>query len=299
MALRKIDVELIPRIRKLDVYARQSALSQYIEGNWTTTFKGQGIEFSGYRAYNYGDDASMIDWKASLRSKSLLVKEYDQEKSVNVYFLLDVSDSMLFTSTKKLKAEYAAELVSSLSSAILKAGDGVGMSMFNDKLVTRLGINMGRKMHRLIITDLSNVNNYGGKFSLDNSIRIIMNIIKSGAVIIIVSDFIGLTSMWHKYLRMLNTKFEIIGIMIRDPRDRELPKNAGQFFLEDPYSGEKLYIDTAQYAGAYKKYVEKEEEDIAKQFKAANASLLKITTDKDYQMDLIKFFKRRALTLRH
>jgi uncharacterized protein (DUF58 family) len=299
MALRKINAELLPKIRKLDVYARQSALSQYIEGNWTTTFKGQGIEFSGYRSYTYGDDASMIDWKASLRSKSLLVKEYDQEKSVNVYFLMDVSDSMLFTSTKKLKVEYAAELVSSLSYAILKAGDGVGLSMFNDKPVTRLNINMGRKMHRLIINDLSNVNNYGGKFSLDNTIRITMNSIKSGAVIIIVSDFIGLSPTWHKYLRMLNTKFEIIGIMIRDPRDRELPTNAGQFFLEDPYTGEKLYIDTTQYASEYKKYVEKEEEEISKQFKASNASLLKIITNKEYNTDLIKFFKRRALTYRH
>jgi uncharacterized protein (DUF58 family) len=111
MALRKIDAELLPKIRKLDVYARQSALSQYIEGNWSTSMRGQGIEFSGYRSYTFGDDASMIDWKASLRSKSLLVKEYEQEKSVNVYFLLDVSNSMLFTSTKKLKVEHGAEIV--------------------------------------------------------------------------------------------------------------------------------------------------------------------------------------------
>ena len=295
MALRKIDAELMPKIRKLDIFARQSALNRYIEGNWTTTFKGQGVEFSGYRGYTYGDDASMIDWKASLRSKSLLVKEYSSEKIVNVYFLMDVSDSMLFTSTKKLKAEYAAELVSSLSYAILKSGDGVGLSMFNDRPITRLNINTGRKMHRLIVNDLSNVNNYGGKFSLDSTIRIIMNSIKSGAIIILISDFIGLSPTWNKYLKMLNTRFEIIGIMIRDPRDRELPKDAGQFFLEDPYNGEKLYIDTAQYASAYKKYVEKEEEDITKKFKAANASLLKITTDKEYYTDLIRFFKRRAL----
>ena len=81
MAIKKLNAELVPKIRKLEVFARQSALSQYIEGNWTTTVKGQGIEFTGYRSYTYGDDASMIDWKASLRSKSLLVKEYEQEKT--------------------------------------------------------------------------------------------------------------------------------------------------------------------------------------------------------------------------
>ena len=296
MALKKLNADLVPKIRKMEVFARQSALSQYIEGNWTTSIKGQGIEFTGYRSYTYGDDASMIDWKASLRSKSLLVKEYEQEKSVNVYFLLDVSNSMLFTSTKKLKVEHGAELVSSLAYAILRSGDGVGMSMFTDKLVTRLAVNNGRKMHRIIVNDLSNLNNYGGKFSFENTARIIMSILKTNAILIIISDYIGLGPTWQKSLRMLNTKFQVIGIMIRDPRDRELPKDAGQYFLEDPYTGEKLYIDTAVYADAYKKYVQKEELEIAKYFKSANADFIKIITDTDYNVDLIKFFKHRSLT---
>jgi uncharacterized protein (DUF58 family) len=296
MAIKKLNAELVPKIRKMEVFARQSALSQFIEGNWTTTVKGQGIEFSGYRSYTYGDDASMIDWKASLRSKSLLVKQYEQEKSVNVYFLLDVSNSMLFTSTRKLKVEHGAELVSSLAYAILKSGDGVGMSMFTDKLVTRLQVNTGRKMHRMVVNDLSNLNNYGGKFNFDSTARIIMSILKTNAILIIISDFIGLSDNWQKSLRMLNTKFQVIGLMLRDPRDRELPKEAGQYFLEDPYTGEKLYIDTATYATAYKKYVEKEEIEIAKHFKAANADFMRIVTDKDYSIELIKFFKRRSLT---
>jgi uncharacterized protein (DUF58 family) len=295
MAIRKLDAQLLPKIRKLDVYARQNALSQFIEGNWVTTIKGQGMEFAGYRSYSYGDDASMIDWKATLRSKSLLIKEYEQEKSVNVYFLFDVSDSMLFTSIKKLKAEHAAEIISSMAYAILKSGDGVGMSMFTDKFVTIRNINMGSKMHRMIVRDLSNVNNY----SFENAVKITMGLLKGNAVIIIVSDFIGLKPGWQKYLKMLNSRFEVVGIMVRDPRDKELPKDAGQYFLEDPYSGEKLYIDTTIYANAYKKYVEDEEREIEKHFKAANADLLKITTSKrDYYIDMIRFFKRRALTHR-
>ena len=299
MPLQRFDAELLPKIRKLDVYARQSALSEFIEGNWTTTFKGHGMEFSGYRAYNYGDDASMIDWKASLRSKSLLVKEYEQEKSVNVYFLLDVSDSMLFASTRKLKAEYAAELVSSLSYAILRTGDAVGLSLFNEKPITRLNLNVGRKMHHFIVNDLSNPKNYGGKFNFENTMKAFMTMFKSPSVLVIVSDFIGLGPEWYKSIRMAAHRFEIIGIMIRDPRDRELPKNAGQYFLEDPYTGEKLYIDTSKYADAYKKYVEKEEADIEKQFKATNSDLLKITTDKDFNIEVIKFFRRRSLTHRY
>jgi uncharacterized protein (DUF58 family) len=205
---------------------------------------------------------------------------------------------MLFTSTKKLKAEYAAELVSSLSFAILRSGDAVGLSMFSDHLVTKMPLNYGRKMHYLIVRDLSNVENYGGNFDFSKSFNLLFSFLKTKSVIIIVSDFIGLNENWYKFLRIASQKFEIIGIMIRDVRDRELPKNAGQYMLQDPYTGEKLYIDAKQYSAEYKKFVEKEEAEIEKQFKATKSDLLKLTTDKDFYRPIITFFKKRALTHR-
>lgn len=296
MAINRFEAELVPKIRKLDVYARQQALSEVIEGNWTTTFKGHGMEFSGYRTYQYGDDASLIDWKASLRSKSLLIKEYEQEKSVNVYFMFDVSNSMLFSSTKKLKVEYGAELVSSLAYAILKSGDTVGLSMFTNKLVTKLPLNVGRKMHYLLVRDLKNLNNYGGDFNFEKSMNLLFSFLKNKAVIVIISDFIGLGEKWYKYLRIASQKYEVIGIMIRDRRDKELPPDLGQYLVEDPYTGETLYIDAKKYSEVYKKYVEEEEAEIEKHFKATKSSLLKLTTEGDFYLEVMKFFKRRALT---
>jgi uncharacterized protein (DUF58 family) len=298
MPIKRLDAELLPKIRKLDVYARQNALSEVIEGNWTTTFKGHGMEFSGYRTYQYGDDASIIDWKASLRSKSLLIKEYEQEKSVNVYFMFDVSNSMLFSSTRKLKAEFAAEVISSLAFAILRSGDSVGLSMFTDKLVTRLPLNVGRRMHYMVVKDLSNVNNYGGNFDFGKSMNLLFSFLKNRAVIVIVSDFIGLDEKWYKYLRIASQKYEVIGIMVRDPRDRELPEDLGQYLLEDPYTGEKLYIDAKQYSKVYAKYVEEEEARIAKHFKATKSDLLKLDTSKEFNKEIMTFFKKRALTHR-
>jgi uncharacterized protein (DUF58 family) len=296
MAIKSFEADLVPRIRKLEVYAKQSVLNELIEGNWTASFKGHGMEFSGYRAYTYNDDASIIDWKASLRSKSLLVKEYEVEKSVSIYFMLDVSNSMLFTSTKKLKAEYAAEVVSSLAFTMLRTGDAVGLSMFNDKLVTKLPLNLGRKMHHMMVKDLSNVDNYGGNFNFNNSMKLLFTAVKSKAVLVIVSDFIGLSDDWYKMLRLASQRYEVIGIMIRDPRDRELPNESGQYYLEDPYSGEKLLIDVKKYAAAYKKYVENEEASIEKHFRATRSDLLRLSTDKDFYYPVVRFFKKRAVT---
>ncbi|GIU69575.1 MAG: hypothetical protein KatS3mg002_0811 [Candidatus Woesearchaeota archaeon] len=68
--------------------------------------------------------------------------------------------------------------------------------------------------------------------------------------------------------------------------------------LEDPYTGERIYIDTKRYSKAYEEYVAKEEAEIEKHFKATKSDLLKLDTSKDFYKDVMTFFKRRALTHR-
>ncbi|GIU69574.1 MAG: hypothetical protein KatS3mg002_0810 [Candidatus Woesearchaeota archaeon] len=78
-------------------------------------------------------------------------------------------------------------------------------------------LNVGRKMHYMIVKDLSNVNNYGGNFDFGRSLNLLFSFLKMRAVIIIISDFIGLSENWYKYLRIASQKYEVIGIMVRDP----------------------------------------------------------------------------------
>ena len=43
-------------------------------------FRGKGLEFDFYRAFEAFDDASMIDWRASLRANTTLAKKYIKER---------------------------------------------------------------------------------------------------------------------------------------------------------------------------------------------------------------------------
>jgi len=138
MPIKDLRIDLSSGLRKLDINARKDVLSRTLEGEWTTVFKGRGIESAGFRSYTFGDDASLIDWKASLRAKQTLIREFEDYKNFTVFFLFDVSDSMLFTSTDKLKCEYAAEMIYVLADAINKAGDSVGMAMFTDKFLNKV-----------------------------------------------------------------------------------------------------------------------------------------------------------------
>lgn len=135
---------------------------------------------------------------------------------------------------------------------------------------------------------------YTGAFSLQEALRTAAGITKQRGLLIIISDFIGLQPGWDHELRAANQHFDIIGVMIRDPRDRELPTNAGTFSLTHPTTGQQITIDTKSYAKPYREYVLKEEADIKRRFSTAQASLLLLELGSDVRETIMRFFAQRA-----
>jgi uncharacterized protein (DUF58 family) len=298
MPVKELKIELTTRLKMVKLKARIDVLNKVLEGNWSTVFKGQGLEFAGYRVYTFGDDASKIDWGASLRAHEVLVRELEEYRNFNVFFLVDVSNSMLFASTKKLKAEYAAELTFSLCYAMMQSGDAIGLGLFTDKLVTKIPPSLGKGVYYQVMNELLNPKNYGGNFDLAKALQYISSFLKERSIIIIISDFIGLKEGWHRYLNILSGRYDLIGIMVRDPRDSAMPKTNGQFLVEDPYSNDKMYIDSRQYAKLYAAETAREEEFVQKSFERAKLGFVKLYTDEDFQEPVLKYFKKRLSLVR-
>jgi hypothetical protein len=117
-------------------------------------------------------------------------------------------------------------------------------------------------------------------------------------MIIIVSDFIGLKESWSRYIKILSRKYDIIGVMIHDPRDYSMPKQAGQYLLEDPYSGDKIYVDSAQYRKIYAEEVKKRVDYVQNVFEKAKMGFVYLKTNKDYEEPIVNFFRRRVVVTR-
>lgn len=293
MKLKEFKAVLMPKpTGKLDIYTKRKVLNEVLAGEWISQLKRRGIEFAGYRTYTSNDDAVLIDWKASLRANKLLIKELEVERAHNIFFLVDVSDSMLFASTKRLKCEYAAEVISSIAFAVLRGGDNVGMGLFTDKLVDKIYPQVGKRQYYRIIKTLSNPDVYGGNFDFENAIKYTASFLNMRATIVLISDFIGLKPNWQKYIEYLAQKYNIAAIMIRDPRDEEIPAGAGQIVIEDVYTKEKMYIDAKDYAKKYNKEAREEKEKIKQTFENLAVPFLELKTDEDYLDKLITFFKR-------
>ena len=270
-------------------------LSRVLEGSWTAMLKGRGMEFAGFRQYTYGDDASRIDWNATLRAKEVLVREYEEFKIINVFFLLDVSDSMLFTSQKRLKCEYAAEMLFNLATAIADAGDNVGYAIFNDHILAKQMPGMGREVVYRMVQDLENRKNYGGKSDFKKVMTFVNSLLHEKSLIILISDFIDLPTGWEKYIQMFSMRYDLIGIMVRDPHDFALPKTGLQVVVRDPIDqNEELLVDLKQYAKAFADEVKQQEDYIRSVFDKARASFLKMDTSQDPYDGLLSFFRKRA-----
>ena len=166
----KLRISLTPALKKLEIFTKKNVSNTFL-GSYKSVFRGRGIEFEEYRAHIPSDDASFIDWKASLRANQMLVKEFGEERQLNVFILIDVSSTMFYGSTFKLKNEYAAELAASLCYAVLQADDAVGFALFSDKIVQSSFPAHDPKQLYLLFRALTNEKNYGGSCNFENAIK--------------------------------------------------------------------------------------------------------------------------------
>ena len=263
-------------IKKLRILTNRLVNAKVV-GNYKSVFKGRGLEFLDYRHYTPNDDAGAIDWKASVRSKELLVKEFAEERNLNVFFLIDVSSSMIYSSIEMLKIEYSAELIATLSYVILEAGDSISFAFFNDKIVRHEPPASGLKQYYKLVNVLLNPRYYGGACDLNEALKFTISFSKESSIVIIVSDFIGLKNDWKQYLRLVGKKYDLIGIMIRDPRDETMPEYDGQVVFGDSFSDKQLTVNVDSIKDEYEKFVAAREKEIATAFSGSKSNFIKLT----------------------
>src|SRR3954470_13116297 len=91
--------------RKLDYLAMVSrrVFSGAMRAERRTKKTGSGVEFADHRDYAPGDDFRYLDWSAYQRFDRLLIRLYEEEEDLSIYFILDASSSMAFGDGEKLR----------------------------------------------------------------------------------------------------------------------------------------------------------------------------------------------------
>jgi len=100
---------------------------------YKTNFKWQWMEFAELREYVYWDPIKHVDWKTTARTGKMQTRIYEEERDLNVLFLLDISDNMNFWSTKKNKKNVSQEVFYSLAYSAIANNDNIWSLFYNDK----------------------------------------------------------------------------------------------------------------------------------------------------------------------
>ncbi len=95
---------------------------------------GQSQEFDNIRQYVQGDDIRTINWHATARRAELMVNNYQDERSQNVYCLIDKGRVMKMPFEELTLLDYAINASLVLSNIALYKQDKAGIMTFSDKL---------------------------------------------------------------------------------------------------------------------------------------------------------------------
>lgn len=283
--------ELLKQVRQIEIRTK-GLVNQVFSGEYHSVFKGRGMEFSEVREYQFGDDIRNIDWNVTARLGHPYIKVFEEERELTVMLLVDLSGSLMFGSVSKTKQRIAAELTAILAFSALKNNDKVGLILFTDKIEKFVPPRKGKKHVLRIIRDVLSFEPEGKATNLKGALEYMNNTIKKKSIAFLLSDFMD--EGYEKILKIVGRKHDLIGIVLDDRRDKEIP-NIGLVKFADAETGAERWIDTSSKRVRTQMVSDRKEREKIRNsiFIKSRLDRIEVTTGSNYIQPLVQFFRRR------
>lgn len=118
---------------------------------------GNTLEFEQIKDYVSGDDIRNINWKATAKKNSLMVNQYQDEKSQPVYSIIDKGRVMKMPFNSLSLLDYAINATLVISSIVLRKNDKAGMFTFSRKIENRVAAQQRKSHMNIILETLYNI----------------------------------------------------------------------------------------------------------------------------------------------
>jgi uncharacterized protein (DUF58 family) len=283
--------ELLKQVRQIEIRTK-GLVNQVFSGEYHSVFKGRGMEFSEVREYQFGDDIRNIDWNVTARFGHPFIKIFEEERELTVMLLVDLSGSLIFGTIEKTKQQVAAELSAILAFSALKNNDKVGLILFTDKIEKFVPPRKGRSHVLRIIREVLSFEPEGKSTNLKAALEYMNSTIKKKSIVFLLSDFMD--SGYEKILRIIGKKHDLIGVVLKDKREIEIPA-MGLVKLTDAETGEERWVDTSSIK-AQNRLKEVRRNMIEKRkslFISSRLDSIEVQTGEDYVKPLVQFFRLR------
>lgn len=124
------------QLRKFQLLSQTTIQTEH--GSKRMRKMGHSMEFEQIKEYVRGDDIRTINWKATARRQSMMVNNFSDEKSQQVYCIIDKGRLMKMPFGNLSLLDYAINSTLVLSNVCLQKQDKVGLITFSNQMGTML-----------------------------------------------------------------------------------------------------------------------------------------------------------------
>ncbi len=219
------------------------------QGNQRMRKIGQSMEFEQIKDYVTGDDIRSINWKATARRGGLLmVNNYVDEKSQQVYCLIDKGRLMKMPFNGLSLLDYAINATLALSNVCLQKKDRIGLLSFSNKLSTLIAADRKPVQRENIMQALYKEQTAFQESDFEWLYMQIRNKIKQRSLLVLYTNFESVSGLRRQvnYLRSI-ARHHLLMVVFFENTELDKLTHA------DAYSVEDVYVKTVAEKFMYEK----------------------------------------------
>ncbi|MEW6355360.1 MAG: DUF58 domain-containing protein [Planctomycetota bacterium] len=287
-----LDLRSLKKLRNMHFIAKTIVEGRFA-GRHRSPYFGFSVEFADYREYVPGDEIRAIDWKAYARSDRHYIKLFEEETDMTCHILLDQSASMRYGRDGGLsKIEYASYLVAALAYLIVKQGDRVSLTIFDDQ-VRYFRPPGGTAPHLFGMLNALEDLRIGRRTDVAEALRKIFPILKKRGLLIVVSDFLDDPERIFKSLSMFrHRKFDVILLHVLHHDERELPAFPNVRFV-DAETAESITAEPDDVRSEYQQHMNAFIAEMKAHAAARQIDYNLVNTETEYYRVLEKYLYKR------
>ena len=253
-----------------------------IQGGYRTLRRGSGLDFAGLRPYEEGDDARHIDWNVTARLDEPQVREFNEDRELTSWLVLDRSGSMGVGGPGRGKQDVLVELALILSRVLGRNGNRVGAVLYDGGTTGIVPPGTGRSHALRIGRELERAG--GPPAAATTDFAAMFDAVASLArrcLVVVISDFIG-QGEWQRPLIRLAYRNDVVALRVVDGADDAIPE-VGLIVVEDAETGVQLLVDSADpwFRARFRDGVDEREAGLRSGMRRAGVPLHRVDTGSD------------------
>jgi uncharacterized protein (DUF58 family) len=290
---------ILTKMRQLEIRTRR-LVNDSLVGEYHSVFKGRGMDFDSVREYVPGDEVRAIDWNVTARAGRPFIKQFTEERELNLLLVVDISASGQFGSGSQSKRELAAEVASLLALSAIRNSDKVGLLLYTDQTEEYLPPKKGRRHVLRVVREILYHEARSTGTDSARALEVANQLLHRRAVVFLISDFQAngdqtqARAALRRAMRQTHRRHDLIAVHVEDAGESSLP-DLGLLALEDAETGEMLELDTGnpEVRNQFHARAIAEARRLASDIRAEGVDLLALKTGAPYLPALQRFFQAR------